>query len=86
MNKPRHSCTCGSRKFKAEVSIQLHGMPVWFDKKGGLRYNDVKADSSEGWDTAEQPEVACAKCGHLWRVASEFGKKGKPGTFHLAEV
>jgi len=78
MNKPRQTCYCGSRKFKADVAIQLHGMPVWFDEKGSLRYDDVKAESSEGWDTAEQPEVVCARCGHLWDVSlTESGKRDR---------
>ena len=85
MKPPRRTCTCGSSKFKTDVTIQLYGMPVWFSKNGSLRYNDTKAASSAGWDTVTQPEILCAKCGRRWVAVPYFEKGYQAKTFHLVE-
>lgn len=60
-------CPCGSRRFLADITLEIKKVPVWFSKAGTLSYDDTKGESC-GWDTAEQPEVYCAKCGHLFHI------------------
>lgn len=81
----RRRCYCGSTKFRASITIEIANVPVWFSKKGTLTYDDTKGDS-RGWDTNDQPEVACAKCGHLFdiertgdRMDSAYLKGKEPG-------
>ena len=55
-------CVCGSRKFKASITLELVGVPVELKADGSLEYDDIAADYSEGWNTADQPEIQCATC------------------------
>ena len=55
-------CVCGSRKFKASITLELVGVPVTLKVDGSIEYDDTKADYSEGWNTGDQPEITCARC------------------------
>ena len=72
------TCICGSRKFKTSITLELVGVPVRLLKNGTMNYDDTKADYSDGWDVLQQPEVACAKCGHLYDL--EEKPKGDKNT------
>lgn len=63
----RTRCYCGSSKFTTSITLRISNVPVWIGKGGRLHYDDTKGHS-EGWDTNEQPAVACAKCGHLFDI------------------
>ena len=63
----RRECLCGSEKFRADITLEIKKVPVRFSKQGTLTYDDTKGESM-GWDTAEQSEVYCAKCGHLFDI------------------
>jgi hypothetical protein len=66
MNK----CKCGSTKFLALMTLELSEVPVNMLRDGSVSYDDTKGQS-EGWDTLEQPEVTCAKCGHIYALERE---------------
>ena len=61
-------CTCGSRKFKAAITLELQGVPVKMLADGSIEYDDTKAEYTDGWDTAAQPEIACAACEKLYHL------------------
>lgn len=63
----RRTCSCGSTSFKASITLEILDVPVWFSTAGVLAYDDIKGYSC-GWDMENQPEVACAACGHRFIV------------------
>jgi hypothetical protein len=83
MNK----CRCGSKKFTTSMTLHLMGVPVTLDKNGGVGYDDTAAKYSEGWDVLEEPEITCAKCGHLYHLEQQE-KETKDGwpTYRLKDM
>jgi hypothetical protein len=78
--RARLMCVCGSREFRTTITLEVHDVPVWFDRGKALAYDDTKGRSA-GWDVAAQPEVNCARCGHTWVLERQAGKvdaKGRP--------
>jgi uncharacterized Zn finger protein len=58
---------CGSTEFEAGFTIEVRHVPVTVSDRGLIIYDDTKGDSS-GWDTIEQPELSCKRCGHVHRL------------------
>lgn len=78
----RTTCYCGSRQFKTSITLEISDVPLRLAKHGTLSYDDT-AGYSDGWDVGAQPEVACAKCSHLWDLEhvdapAELDAKGRP--------
>lgn len=74
----RTACYCGSRRFKTSITLEIYDVPVRLSPIGTLAYDDTKGNT-DGWDTSTQPEVSCAKCGHLWDLERmEEDEKGRP--------
>lgn len=76
----RTTCYCGSRRFKTSITLEVRDVPVRLSERGALSYDDTKGNT-DGWDTSAQPEVSCAKCGHLWDLEYDVdaeGPKGRP--------
>lgn len=76
----RTACYCGSRRFSTTITLEIHHVPVKLSGRGALSYDDTKG-TTDGWDTSTQPEVSCAKCGHLWDLEQESeaeDPKGRP--------
>ena len=63
-------CACGGRKFIADITLVLKGVPVWIGVNGTMRYNDTQAEYREGWDTLEESGVRCASCGARYNLDS----------------
>jgi len=77
-HRPRLVCTCGSRKFKTSMTLELHDVPVWLGRTGTLTYDDTKGTSC-GWDPSVESEINCARCGHTYELEQTGeDKKGRP--------
>ena len=78
-DNPVTKCVCGSTAFSACFTIQIMEAPVWFGKDATMSYDDTKGDS-QGWDTAEEPEICCAKCQHIYHLEQldDDGPDGRP--------
>lgn len=60
--------------------MEINDVPVQLSPIGALSYDDTRGNT-DGWDTSAQPEVSCAKCGHLWDLEQEAeteDPKGRP--------
>ena len=49
MKAYRRECLCGSKKFLADITLEIKKVPVWFSRQGTLTYDDTKGESM-GWD------------------------------------
>ena len=84
--EPMTKCKCGSTRFKTTINLEIRNVPVLLKPNGSISYDDTKGDT-DGWDTLQQSEITCKKCGSLYDLEKQDKetRDGRP-TYRLLSL